>query len=126
MSAPNVEQAAADDLKNVLGALIGAADSERESDKKYQDLFKGSADLESLLRNTELAMTDAVLNATKVLKDKLGYERVPDEAFMLLLALPFLANRLEHYIEKSQGPACCVDKAYYHLAENLKAALGAK
>lgn len=119
------ERESAEALGGIFSGIIAAADKERKASESYKDLFTTSETLDGLLRALELKMTDHVLNATTILKEKYGYDRTPDEAFMLLLALPFLANRLENYIEKTEGSACCVDKTYYVLAKNLRSALEA-
>jgi hypothetical protein len=116
-------QSSEQQLKAMLDSLVKAAEDERTKSDRYKDLFKGSMDVESLLRSTEHAMIQAVLDATSVLKTKMGYERISDEAWYMLLALPFLTNTLEKHIEDTQGFACSVDKVYYHIAHNLEKAL---
>lgn len=115
-------------LDNVLGGILAAADKERQASQSYKDLFEGSADVESLLRQTDRNMTRAVLDATKVLDVKFGYSEMPndkrDEIFWLLMALPFLIRQTTKHIEKTQGMSCCVDKAYYHVANQIKEILG--
>jgi len=117
------EEFSAEALKSVMEGIIGVAEKERESSDSYKLLFKRSNSMEGLLRNLEEVMTGHVLNATTVLKEKYGYKKVSDEAYILLLALPFLEHNLVRYIEKTEGPSCSVDKAYYILEEAITQAL---
>lgn len=110
-------------LAAMLTDIVAVADKERENSDAYKDLFEGSSDIESLLRSTEHAMTDAVLSATSVLKKKFGYENISNEAYYLLLALPIMEHTLEKHIKNTQGRSCSVDKTYYHLANQLREAL---
>ena len=111
-------------LGDLLSGIVALADKERKESESYKDLFKGSADMESLLRSLDFKMTDHVLNATKILGEKYGYNELSrekkDEIFWILMALPFLIRQTTKYIERTQGSACCVDKAYYHVAEEIK------
>lgn len=111
-------------LADLLGGLAQAADREREASDSYKGLFKGSLDVESLLRSLDFKMTDHVLNATKILGEKYGYNELSrekkDEIFWLLMALPFLIRQTTKHIERTQGSSCCVDKAYYHVAEQIQ------
>ena len=111
-------------LGDLLGGIVALADKERKESDSYKDLFKGSNDMESLLRSLDFKMTDHVLNATKILGEKYGYNELSrekkDEIFWILMALPFLIRQTTKYIERTQGSACCVDKAYYHVAAEIK------
>ena len=114
-------------LGDLLQGIVALADKERKESESYKDLFKGSADMESLLRGLNHKMTDHVLNATKIMGEKFGYNELSgekkDEIFWILMALPFLLKQTEKYIVRTQGSSCCVDKAYYHVAEEIKGIL---
>jgi len=117
------EEFSAEALKSLMEGIIGVAEKERKASASYKLLFKRSNSMEGLLRNLEDEMTGHALNATTVLKEKYGYEKVSDEAYILLLALPFLEYNLVRYIQKTEGPSCCVDKAYYILEKAITQAL---
>lgn len=123
----NLEGAADDStqaLTDIMGGILRAADEERKKSESYKGLFTEDT-LDGLMRALDRKMIDSVLSATAVLKEKYGYEHVGDDAFYILLAMPFLANKLEKYIEKTEGSACCVDKTYFLLGSLVKAALEA-
>lgn len=111
------------ELKTILDGIVAAADKEREQSEPYKDLFKSSDDLESLIYHLSHKMTTHVLNASKVLKDKFGYDKVPDEAFYFLLAVPFLDNSLKKHVVSTQGSSVSSDKVRYHLAKELRTKL---
>ena len=117
MHTSNTEQ---NTLKDLVGGIVAAADLERSQSEAYKTLFTHVDGLEQLTRELNNIMTDSVLNASKVLKDKLGYDSVPDEAYFMLLALPFLKKSTEKHIRATQGMSCCVDKTYWHLANELR------
>lgn len=114
-------------LSDLLGGIVAAAEKERKASDAYKELFKGSADIESLLRGLDLKMTQHVLNATSILDERFDYRKLPnekkDEIFWILMSLPFLIRQTTKYIEKTQGSACCVDKAYYHIANQIREVL---
>ena len=104
-------------LESVVDAIVKEADKEREESEPYKELFgEHGESIEGLLRKTEHEMTKIVLNMCHVLKEKYKC-RVPDELFNIVLALPFVTNRLEKDIRDKEGMTYCVDKSYRLLSD---------
>lgn len=112
-------------IEEIVSGIIEAADEAREQSEPYKDLFESTDDLESLVYHLNHKMDAHVLNACKVLKEKLGYSSIPDEAFYILLATPILIAKVQKHIAATQGRSCCADKARYHVASLLREALPA-
>lgn len=112
-------------LAEVMGGILVKAEQERKLSKPYIDLFKSAdgTNFISLLGKTELRMTEAVLDTISVIKATIGKE-VNDDAFALLMALPYIALTLTKDISLNEGHSCCVDKVYYLLDRLLKEKMG--
>ena len=109
------------DLVNIMNALAGKWADEAKDRESYKELFKAfeGNDFRSLLRDLEFKMEGLVLEAMQVIEDKIGTP--PNRTvFDVLLALPFLSNKLERSISEANGSACCVDKAFHTLAKVLE------
>lgn len=103
-------------LASVLDALVVKLEEETRDSEQYGDLFskvKGD-DFSYLLRDVQMKMTKIALDALQVVRDKTG-KPTTAEMMDLFYALPFIAKELERIIEKEQGSACCVDKAFHVL-----------
>ena len=109
-------------LKTMLDGILATADTEREKTESYKGLFSEPG-LDTLLRKANDDIIRTVIDTSHVLKKKHGYAKVNDKAYYMLLALPFLANKLRKHIEATEGSSCCVDKTYFILGKALEAAL---
>lgn len=108
-----------DSLASLLGGLVAAFQAEREKDTAFKDLFGVGSSFSGLLRALEgLGMT-ATLDACTVLEKRHGVW-ISDPVLDFLLAVPFLARRLEKQIQDASGPSCCADKAFALLSEELQ------
>lgn len=96
----------------MLDAMAELAKKERESSEPYKNMFKsvGGKPFPVQLRRVDDDMTGVVLNYTQILENE-GY-KVTNEVYYFLLALPFLANKLEKEITNKEGYVCCVDKTF--------------
>jgi hypothetical protein len=106
-------------LKNMLCSLANAFTEERQKTKPYKEMFKAGSTHTGLLRELEAKMTDHVLDACDIYKERHGL-KINKNQFHVLLALPLLAKIAEMDAKKNEGMACCVDKAYFMLSEQLK------
>ena len=109
-----------DTLSNMLTAMAGAFTEERQKTEPYKEMFKAGSTHTGLLRELESRMTDHVLDACDIYKERHGVE-INKNQYHVLLALPLLAKIAELDAKKNEGMACCVDKAYFMLSEQLKA-----
>ena len=109
-----------DTLKNMLTSLVDAFKEERQQTKPYKEMFKAGSTHTGLLRELESKMTSHVLDACDVYKERHG-SKVNKNQFHVLLALPLLIKIAEMDARQNEGMACCVDKAYFMLSEQLKA-----
>jgi len=105
-------------LGNLLSALAGAFTEERQKSEPYKEMFKAGSTHTNLLRDLEHKMTGHVLDACDVFKERHGV-KINKEQYHVLLALPFLAKVAEQDAKSNEGLACCVDKAYFMLSEQL-------
>lgn len=110
------------EVKQVLDGILALAEAEREKSESYKDLFAHD-DIEPLLRDAEHRMSTIALDVCRVLEKKHGYKRVGNEAYALLLALPYLEGNLTKHIQATEGHACSVDKSFYLLAHRLRTLL---
>lgn len=111
-----------DEQKNILADMMKSlADSftaERKKKEPYKELFKSGSTFTGLLRRLENEMTNHVLDACEVFKERHGVTLNKDQ-YHVLLALPLLVKMAEDDAKKNEGMACCVDKAYFMLSEQL-------
>lgn len=114
--------------ENTLGKMINAmADAfkkERQKEEPYKELFAAGSTHTSLLRELESKMTAHVLNACDVYNERHDM-KINRNQYHILLALPLLVKLAEKDAKQNEGMACCVDKAYFMISEQLKA-LGAE
>lgn len=108
--------------ENTLGEMLtnmaDAFTAERKKEKPYKELFKKGSTHTGLLRELETKMSSHVLDACEVYKERHGIE-INTNQYHVLLALPLLAKIAENDAERNEGSACCVDKAYFLLSEQL-------
>jgi hypothetical protein len=108
--------------KSELGAMISAlAESfanERKKSESYKELFGAGSSLTGLLRRLEHKMSMHVLDACEVLDERHGI-KVNNEQYHVLMALPLLVKIATKDVERNEGSACSVDKAYFMLSEQL-------
>lgn len=107
-------------LGEMLGALANAFTAERQKSEPYKEMFEAGSSLTGLLRNLEHKMTAHVLDACDVYEKRHGV-KINNEQFHVLLALPLLVKIAEKDARRNEGIACCVDKAYFILSEQLLA-----
>lgn len=106
------------DLTKILESLVDSFQKEREKTDAFKELFKAGSDYTNLLRTLESQMAIPAFDCLHILTMK-GIKS-SNEILDFLLALPYLANKLEKYIDKIDGSCCHVDKSYYLLSEHLK------
>lgn len=107
-------------LEDVLSALVNKLKNERQKEEPYKELFKAGSTHTGLLRHLEAKMALHVMDACDVYKDRHGVE-INNNQLHVLLALPLLIKLAKKNAEKYEGTACCVDKAYYILSEQILA-----
>jgi len=112
------EKISKDALGGILTSLAESFASERKKQEPYKELFKAGSTHTGLLRDLETKMMGHVLDACEVFKERHGITLNRDQ-FNVLLALPLLAKIAENDAKKNEGMACCVDKAYFMLSEQL-------
>ena len=105
-------------LENMFIALANAFTEERQKTDAYKELFGAGSSLTGVLRELEHQMTTNVLDACAVIKTRHGVE-VNEVQYAVLQALPLLVKIATDDVERTEGPACCVDKAFYMLSEEL-------
>ena len=105
-------------LAEMMGALASSFQEERQKSEPYKEMFKAGSTHTGLLRELESKMMDHVLDACDVYKERHGI-KVNTDQFHVLLALPLLAKIAERDAKNNEGMACCVDKAYFLLSEQL-------
>jgi hypothetical protein len=111
-------------MREMLQSIADTFAAERKKEEPYKELFKAGSSLTGLLRELETQMMGPVLDACEVMKERLG-TTVNTEQFYVLLALPLLIKIATKNAEQHEGSACCVDKAYFIMSEQLLA-LGTK
>lgn len=101
-------------LKSLITSLIETATEERKKSEPYKNLFKLSKDdsIQNVLRQADDAMTDIALDLATLLEEEYN-KKCTNFKFAILQSLPYLINQLTNHLEKEEGRACCVDKAYY-------------
>lgn len=98
-------------LETVMNSLLEQAKIARQNEDTYKDMFEASKyGLRGLLDKLDHEMTSLVLDAVQVINDKTG-KNVDNETFYLMMALPFLRDKLERDIQQKEGHVCSVDKA---------------
>lgn len=105
-------------LGEILTAMSNAFTNERKQQEPYKELFKAGSTHTGLLRDLQFKMSQHVIDACGVYKERHGIE-INKNQYHVLLALPLLAKIAEQDAQKNEGSACCVDKAYYILSEQL-------
>lgn len=106
-------------LGELINNIVDIADKERLESEPYKDLFTKSDTAEGLLRNMDDEMTKIILNGCTVLKQKFGLEKIGNEKFHILQALPFVLSTIEKDIRDKEGSSCCVDKAFYLISKKM-------
>ena len=107
-------------LGEMLKAMASAFTEERQKLEPYKEMFKAGSTHTGLLRELESKMMSHVLDACDVFKERHGV-KINNNQYHVLLALPLLAKIAEKDAERNEGSACCVDKAYFLLSEQLLA-----
>lgn len=108
-----------DVLKEVMDSILSTADAERKKADSYKDMFKVSNSFSGLLRELDFQTKGATLDACSILEEKYGVY-ISNDIYAFLLAIPYLAKKLETHIEKEDGHVYCTDKTFYLLSEELK------
>jgi len=107
-----------DCLSDMLTALSESFTKERQKEEPYKELFKAGSTHTGLLRDLTDKMTNHVLDACDIYKERHGI-KINKSQYHVLLALPFLAKVAEKDAHSNEGMSCCVDKAYFILSEQL-------
>jgi len=107
-----------DTLGDMLNALSKAFTDERKKSEPYKEMFKAGSTHTGLLRDLEHKMMGHILDACDVFKERHGIT-INQNQYHILLALPLLLKIAEIDAQKNEGIACCVDKAYFMLSEQL-------
>ncbi len=107
-----------DVMSEMLTSLADSFTNERKKTEPYKELFKAGSSFTRLLRTLESQMMRSVLDACTVYKEKNG-KSLNKNQFNVLLALPLLVKVAENNASANEGMACCVDKAYYMVSEQL-------
>ena len=105
-------------LEAVLTGMVAAFDAERGKTESFKEMFKAGSTYTGLLRNLKSVDMGGVLDACKVLEGK--NVKITQDLFEFLIALPYLAYKLEREIRARDGSCCCVDKTFFLLSEELK------
>lgn len=105
-------------LAAVLGGMLKASELEREKTEPYKEMFKAGSSYTGLLRELKSKGMRPTLDAAKVLQD-MGAE-ISDDLFEFLIALPYLAYKLQRHIDATEGMCCCADKTFFLLSAHLK------
>ena len=109
-----------DTLGDILTALSDAFTKERHKTEPYKEMFKAGSSHTGLLRELHGRMISHVFDACDVYKKRHGVT-INANQYHILLALPLLVKIAEQNAKNNEGLACCVDKAYFMLSEQLKA-----
>ena len=109
-----------DTLGDMLSAMASAFTEERRKKEPYKEMFKAGSTYTGLLRELESKMTSHVLDACDIYQERHGI-KININQYHVLLALPLLVKIAEKDAKNNEGLACCVDKAYFMLSEQLKA-----
>ena len=107
-------------LGNMIAAMADVFTKERQKEKPYKELFEAGSTHTGLLRELESKMTRHVLDACDIYKERHGM-KINRNQYHVLLALPLMVKLAKQDAKKNEGLACCVDKAYFILSEQLKA-----
>jgi hypothetical protein len=105
-------------LSEMLGSLADSFTKERQKSEPYKEMFKAGSTHTGLLRSLEGKMSDHILDACDIFKERHGV-KINHNQYHVLLALPLLAVIAENNARANEGMACCVDKAYFLLSEQL-------
>ena len=107
-------------LGNMIKAMANAFTKERQKEEPYKELFAAGSTHTGLLRELENKMTAHVLDACDIYNERHGM-KINRNQYHVLLALPLLVKLAEKDASQNEGMACCVDKAFFILSEQLKA-----
>ena len=101
-------------IKTVLDGIVGMADKEmREQSIAYRDLSAAAKDEPwYIFQVYDMAASDVTIAMYSVIKEKYGITRMSDELYWFIREFPVAIDKLSKKIEKEEGPACCVDKAW--------------
>lgn len=110
-------------LSNLLTTLAESFQKERQKSEPYKEMFKAGSTYTGLLRQLELPGESAALDACDVVERRFK-KKGNNNLYEFLLAVPYLAYKLRKQIEKEEGSACCVDKAFFILSEHMKTITG--
>jgi hypothetical protein len=111
-------------LSDMMTALADSFMAERKKEEPYKEMFKAGSTHTGLLRKLESDMMGHIIDASEVFSERHGIKLNRGQR-NVLLALPFLVKVAEIDAKKNEGLACCVDKAYFMISEQL-IALGEK
>ena len=104
-------------IGKVFNSILDLANEERRNDPEYKDLWEKDG-VAGVLRESEHKMMKLALSTNQVLKEKYGV-KITNEKWDLIMSLPMVLSKLEKHIQKTEGSACCVDKAYHLVSKIL-------
>ena len=101
----------------MLATMVDAFTEERKKTEPYKEMFKAGSSFTGLLRHLDSEMSSHILDACDAHKERTGASFTSDQ-YNVLLALPLLVMLATKDAER-EGAACCVDKAFFMLSEQL-------
>jgi len=110
-------------LQSTLSAIASAADESRKNSEEYKQGIANANSYSNLLRQAEFETTAAILRTCDYIEAHSG-KPINSATFEFLFELPALYRVLEKEIERTEGRACCADKAYDRLAAHLGKLIG--
>jgi hypothetical protein len=109
-------------LQQIVDHLSRQADNQRKQSEPWKDLWQASEKgLYATLRKAGDQMLSIGLTASDVIKERFGIPKLSEKMWWLILAMPYATKGLRNYIQKQEGPSCCVDKTW-HLYEQAMVA----
>lgn len=104
----------ANPMEDIMNGIVKAADKDmKEHSIVYRDLSASAKDdRQTIFDIYDLAVSDATIAMSQVIKEKYGIKRISDDLYGFIRDFPSRFHRLSRQIEKDEGPVCCVDKAW--------------
>jgi hypothetical protein len=103
-----------DAMVNVLQGIAAMADAETPDEITYDTFMKADKNSSAydIFNTYDMAAGAHVMTVCKIVKQKYDIKRMDDELYFFIAAFPFYLDRLGKEIQKTEGSACCVDKAW--------------
>lgn len=105
-------------LKAVIGGLFQASIDARKKDPMYLKLWDSDG-IESLLRDVHHRQQVITLDMTQVLEEKYKL-KITERRYNLCKSLQVMIKMIKDDVYKKEGISCCVDKAFYIVAQMLQ------